>query len=233
MTTAKQLLSLQELDLALDRIQGDTDKAELELSSGIGVDQVESQLQEETERLQEAQTQHRIQQLETESQRERSARLDEQLYGGNVTNPRDLETLQQEASNVRTFLEQQDAKLSELTTTAEESQNRMDELNKELAASKAAWKKRHTQLQAEIDRWASERETIADDRENLAVTLDPVTVQHYESLRKAKRGLAVAKVERGLCQACRMSLPTHQQQRVRMARETVLCSSCGRMLCLG
>jgi predicted nucleic acid-binding Zn-ribbon protein len=57
-------------------------------------------------------------------------------------------------------------------------------------------------------------------------------LQRYEALRRTKGGLAVAKVVRGLCQACRMSLPTQLQQRVRNGRQTVLCSSCGRMLLL-
>ena len=233
MTTAKQLLSLQELDLALDLIQGESGKAQVELDSGMGLEEVRAELHEGAELLEEAQTQHKIQELETESQRERSARLDEQLYGGSITNPRDLESLEQEASHVRASLEQQDAKLLELTNQAEESRSKLEALETRLADSQSAWEKRHAELQTDLERWTAQRETIAEQRENLVETLDPVSVQRYEVLRKAKRGLAVAKVERGLCQACRMSLPTHQHQKVRSARETVLCSSCGRILCLG
>ena len=50
----------------------------------------------------------------------------------------------------------------------------------------------------------------------------------YEELHR----LAVAKMERGLCQGCRMALPTQQQQRVRNGRQTVLCNTCGRILFL-
>ena len=233
MTTTKQLYLLQELDLALDRLQEDKAGAEEELSSGLSIERVETAFQEENERLVQVQSQHKLQQLETETLRERSTRLEAQLYGGEVTNPRDLESLEQEVNQVRGSLEQQDAELLELSVQSEESQNRRDSLEKELSDDRAAWEIRQAELQVHVERWNSEVETVSTQRKDLADTLDPSTVQHYEGLRRAKRGLAVAKVERGLCQACRMALPTQQQQRVRIGRQTVLCSSCGRILILG
>ena len=232
MTSPKQLNSLQELDLILDRLGGETQKAEKELSEGLGLDHVENALREESERLLLVQSQHREQQLAGESQRERSARLDEQLYGGTVTNPRDLESLEKEASHARELLEQHDAELLNLSVQAEETQSIRDSLEKELAARNSAWEKRQAELESDIERCTEERDAVVDQRAKLAATLDPVSVQKYEGLRKAKGGLAVARVARGLCQACRMALPTHQQQQVRGGRETVLCSSCGRILYL-
>ena len=230
MTSAKQLYSLQELDLTLDRIRDETDKAEADLGSDPGIEHMEKSLQDETERLSEVQSQQKIQQLETESQRERSTRLDTQLYGGDITNPRDLESLEQEASHARELLEQQDAELLELALQAEESVSKRDALKKELTDNQTTWQDRQTELQGNLERSAVERESVAAQRSDLAATLDPTFLQRYETLRRAKGGLAVAKVERGLCQACRMSLPTQQQQRVRNGRQTVLCSSCGRIL---
>ncbi|HIN05655.1 MAG TPA: hypothetical protein EYM65_05375, partial [Dehalococcoidia bacterium] len=87
MTTAKQLFSLQELDLVLDRIRKVTQKAEGELNVGIGMERLEEELQGEKTRLAEFQSQHKTQQQDSEAQRERSTRLDEQLYDGSVTNP--------------------------------------------------------------------------------------------------------------------------------------------------
>ena len=232
MTSPKQLFSLQEMDLILDRLGGETRKAEKELSEGLGLDHVANALREEDERLLLVQGQRRDQQFEVETQRERSTKLDEQLYGGTVTNPRDLESLEKEASNARELLEQHDAELLNISVQAEEAQSKKDSLEKELADKNSAWEKRQAELESDTKRWTEERNAVVDQRSKLAATLDPVSVQKYEGLRKAKGGLAVARVERGLCQACRMSLPTQQQQQVRSGRQTVLCSSCGRILCL-
>jgi predicted nucleic acid-binding Zn-ribbon protein len=233
MTLAKQLHSLQELDLALSRVNKQKARAEKELAYDPGIEKVKTALQKENEQLLQVQSQHRLQQLESESQRERSARLDEQLYGGTVTNPRDLESLQPEASHARELLEQQDAQLLELTIQSDESQSKRDSLENDLASGQAAWDIRQEELRREIERLTEETESVTAQRNDLAATLDPASLQHYDQLRQSKGGLAVAKVERGLCQACRMSLPTQQQQRVRSGRQTVLCSSCGRILCLG
>ena len=232
MTTDKQLYILQELDLALERLQEVKTEAEEELSSGLSIDHVETAFQEEEERLLEVQSQHNLQQLEVGTLRERSTRLEAQLYSGEISNPRDLESLEQEVNQVRGLLEQQDAELLELSVQAEESRNRRDSLEREISDSRAAWEARQAELEGQVESWKSEVETVSTQRKDLADTLDPSAVQRYEGLRRAKRGLAVAKVERGLCQACRMALPTQQQQRVRIGRQTVLCSSCGRILIL-
>ena len=145
---------------------------------------------------------------------------------------RKLESLEQEAANVRTQTERLDTELSELSVQVEDSQTKCTEMEKQLTEDRAAWEIRQAELTELLARLLSEREGIASQRSDLAATLDPAGVQQYEKLRNAKGGLAVAKVERGLCQACRMSLPTQQQQRVRSGRYTVLCASCGRMLFL-
>ncbi len=230
MTTVKQLYLLQEIDLALDSLRDAQAKVQEELNSGPQVEQVETALEEEKERLPQVQGEHKVRQLEVESLRERSTRLEQQLYGGEVTNARDLKSLEQEVENVRQSLEQQDAELLELSVQAEESQQRLDSLAQELSDGLAAWKEREAELQAEADRCNSEMETASARRQDLAAALDASAVQHYEGLRRAKRGLAVAKVERGLCQACRMSQPTQIQQRVRSGTQKVLCTSCGRIL---
>lgn len=233
MTNAKQLYSLQELDLILDRIRGETDKAQSELSAALGMEDLETALQEESERLGKLQSSHKDHQLEIGSVRERSARLEEQLYSGTVTNPRDLESMQQEAANAKAALERHDAELLELSVQAEESQQNRDALQKQLNDTNAAWQSRQEELQTEIERNTAEREAVAAQRDQLASTLDPASLQMYHGLRRSKQGLAVAKVERGLCQACRMALPTQFLQKVRRGQITVLCNSCGRMLLWG
>jgi uncharacterized protein len=233
MTTIKQLYSLQELDLVLDSIQSQKAQAEQGLNSGLALEQIEQALQEAKDKLQEVQQSHRMQQLEAGSLRERSTQLEQQLYGGAITNPRELESLRLEAANVGQQLDRRELGLLELSVQAEDLHKRIATLEKELADQQEAWQSRQAQLNAQLEKLNSDEEGLAAQRTKLAATLDQRELQKYESLRKGKGGRAVAKVERGLCQACRMSLPTQQLQRVRSGRQTVLCSSCGRMLFLG
>jgi len=232
MTSPKELFSLQELDLALDQIDSETAKAEKEVSIGAAMGGLEEALQKESQSLEEFQSLMKTRRVEAETQRERSTHLDGQLYGGEVTSPSALESLEQEAANVRAQMEKLDLELTELSTRTEESQNKCTEMEQRLSENRTAWESRQSELTESLNRLSLERKDIASQRGDLVATLDPAGVQHYEKLRNAKGGLAVAKVSRGLCQACRMALPTQQQQSVRNGRQTVLCSTCGRILFL-
>ena len=232
MTTVRQMFALQELDIILDRVQNDHRKAEHELNNGETIGNLEAQLERDSERLLETELKQRATKLEAESQKERSETLNSQLYGGEVTNPRDLESLEHEHSNVLKLVEEHEAALAEITQKIEDVQTKKNELESKLGEARAEWEVRQAQLQASLKELRVEREGFEGQRTKLTEVLDPVSLEHYEKLRKSKGGLAVARVQRGLCQGCRMSLPTHQQQRVRSGRQTVLCSSCGRMLFL-
>jgi hypothetical protein len=227
------MFALQELDIILDRVQKEHDKVEAELDSGNIVKNLESELERDAELLQETQLQQKATKLEADSQKERSETLNSQLYGGEVTNPRDLESLEQEASNVLQLVAQQETALAEIAVKVEKAQSKKSELETKLDEAKAAWKIRQTELTASLKELDAEKAGFEGQRSKLTEGLDPSTLQRYETLRKSKGGLAVAKVERGLCQGCRMSLPTHQQQRVRSGSHEVLCSSCGRLLFIG
>lgn len=231
MTTSRQLFSLQEYDLALDRLDTEKAEAEHELGSGGGSSRVESALESERQTLEVVRATHREQQTDAEDQRQRSSDLDRQLYSGEVTDPQVLESLQQEADNVRKLLQDRDSKLMELSLKAEEARNRCTALENRITEIQTAWQTRSAQLNDIIKGLAAEEGKLNPQRVELAQTLEPQAVQAYEMLRKAKGGTAVAKVERGLCQGCRMALPTQKHQQVKSGRQTVHCNSCGRILC--
>ena len=233
MTTALQLFSLQEIDLALDEIDLQKNKAEQELETGVTSERLVLALEAEKESLEKVRSLHREEQLDSETQRERSAELDRLLYGGEVANPRDLESLEREATNARNLSQNRETRLLELSLQAEEHRNKCQLFEKQLADLHSRWESRSSQLAETISGLSTERKSLAAQRKNLASTFEPIAVQKYEVLRKAKSGTAVAKVFRGLCQGCQMSLPTQQQQQVRGGHQAVLCSSCGRMLCNG
>lgn len=230
MTTVKQLYALQEVDLDLDRVYRALEQVEEELKTGVSIEALESALQDEQERLLEAELRQRDGQMESEARRERSAVLETQLYDGSLTNARDLEALQQEAANVRHQLEQDEALSLELSIQIEEAQSKCADLNQQLTDVKARWDVQQVELNQRATALRAEQDDYEKQRNMLASRFDPATLQRYETLRKSKGGRAVAKVERDLCQGCRMSLPTQLRQRVKSGRQAVNCSSCGRML---
>ena len=230
MTTAKQLYALQEVDLDLDRIYLALEEAEGELKIEISIESLESSLQDEQERLQEVELLQRDNQIDIETRRERTEALETQLYDGSMINARDLEAMQLEVANVRHLLEQDEAMSLELSIQVEEVRTRCTNLSQQLNDIRSRWEVQQVELNRRVDELRTSQGEFERQRELLAARFDPATLQRYETLRKSKGGRAVAKVERDLCQGCRMSLPTQLRQRVKSGRQTVNCSSCGRML---
>ncbi len=230
MTIVKQLFSLQEIDLALDSVRSQKAAAETERDARLPLERIEDALTEEQTRLQEIQSSHRERQEEAENLRQRSQTLETQLFSGEITNPRDLATMELESSNLKAQVDQKEIQLLELSVRAQDTRDRIETHQQELSSLQESWEKRHAELTEQVESLTEEETTLAAQRDKMAQDLDPSEVLKYDNLRRSKGGTAVAKVERGLCQACRMSLPSQHLQRVRSGRYNVNCSSCGRML---
>jgi predicted nucleic acid-binding Zn-ribbon protein len=214
----------------LDRVRERLAKAEDELKTEISIENLEAALKGEEERLQDVEQRQRASRVDAEARQTRSETLETQLYDGSMTSVRDLEALQEEAASVRQSIDRDEALFLELSIQLEDSQTKCAELGSELAEIKSQWEIRQVELTQLIEGLAVECKDYESQRTRLIESVDQASLQRYETLRRSKRGLAVARVERGLCQGCRMALPTHLQQRVRSGRQTVNCSSCGRML---
>ncbi|MCK4696871.1 MAG: hypothetical protein KAT53_01045, partial [Dehalococcoidia bacterium] len=72
--------------------------------------------------------------------------------------------------------------------------------------------------------------TLEQKGKDLAGKLDASSLELYQALRRKRHGRAVAKVEQGMCQGCRIALPMSELQRARLGQELVQCSSCERIL---
>ena len=117
------------------------------------------------------------------------------------------------------LMEQADAHTSELkaaqaAVAAEET--KAAAARKALDADRAA-------LIAEIERLAGERRKAAAD-------VDARTIALYEQLIKGRRGVAVARMNGEICDACHVRLRPHVTQQIRRNDSIVQCDSCQRIL---
>jgi predicted nucleic acid-binding Zn-ribbon protein len=156
--------------------------------------------------------------------------LEKRLYGGGITNAQQMAAAEEE----RTFTiarqgEAEDEllelmlameELEPLVETAREALTRLEDAR---PAQEAEWRDAEVKLGDDLAALSLEREEVLP-------LVAPNLIPMYESLRKSRGGVAVARVERNMCQGCRLSLPTGDIQRARASQGTVLCSSCGRIL---
>lgn len=74
-------------------------------------------------------------------------------------------------------------------------------------------------------------ETIHQQRESLATTIDGGLLRQYEQVRRARRGLGLVEIkDNQACGGCSVRLPIHVIQKARRGPGVVRCPSCGRIL---
>ena len=230
MVTVKQLYGLQELDIEIAEHRSKVASIDGELGDRSDLDSLSQEIENKRQGVQDIRLEHRSRTLDAESMRERVRDVEGKLYGGSITSPRELEGFEKEASNLRGQLQRLDDRLLESMLALDEAQEGLQSLENGLRQSEKRLRARHAELAKERDQLELALADLEVRRGGLTSQVGQHELKLYENLRLSKGGLAIAKVERGLCRGCRMALPTHQLQRARQGREPVLCNSCGRIL---
>lgn len=169
---------------------------------------------------------------DVEQVRARSARDQQRLDAGQVSSPKELESLQHEIAtlgrrqsdledvvlDVMERLEGVQDRLAALTAQRDEAQARVTELT-------AA---RDTTV-AEID---SEVTGLATQRATQAAQLDAELVSLYEKIRAQQGGIGAAELRQRRCSGCRLELNNVEIARLRAAEpdEVLRCEECRRIL---
>ena len=230
MFSIKQLHDLQELDWEISTCEGTLEDVRSKLADDSAVvsardrlERIESQLEEPTTARR--QMQHVVQQLE-----EKIQAIEERLYSGAITNPRELSAYEDERVLVQGQRSTNEEKLLELMVEVEELQSSRKQAREELAKLEAERAIELEDLSDQEERLVSQLSELNKARDGTTPEIPSSILSDYQSLLKTRNGLAVAKVERGLCQGCRLALPTKELQRARGSQGSVRCSSCQRIL---
>ena len=163
----------------------------------------------------------------------RIADIDVRLYDGSVTNPRELEAYQEERANLEENKSEEEDKLLELMIESDDTQALLDKakaiferIDQERVSEIERLRSRGTAITAELPEFMDRRITLADFQA-------PAALATYESVRKLRGGQGAALVDRrGLCQGCRLVIPTTEMRLVRAGNQIVQCGSCSRILIL-
>ncbi len=230
MTVAKQLYQLQEVDLEIESDERALEEVKSQLGESQAVIKTQKQLELEKKQLEELSRQQRTAEWEIDDITTKLAAAEEQLFSGRVKNPKELTNLQHEVEAFKTRRNRLEEKALEIIDQVEQSEARVAKINGELEKLKDDWQRQQKKLTEEMERLKATLADLKEKRRRLAGEIDSEAFDFYQSLRKGK-GIAVAKVEQGICRGCRISLPTTDLQQARSGK-LVQCSSCGRILFL-
>lgn len=231
----KRLLDLQRVDSAIDRLrQRKADLPEQRVLDDLSVE------------LEAVRAEHTAKQAELDSISVDQNRLEgevsmledkikhesERLYGGDISNPKELSNIQAELDGLRrrkNHLEDQDLEVLEGRESVERELGELKERVDALAA-------RAAEAEAARDAAAVEIETDLTgnegDRAQLAPQIPDELLELYEDLRAKKQGVGIAPLVGGVCRGCGVSLSPVALDEIKRssADEIPRCENCRRLV---
>ncbi len=158
------------------------------------------------------------------------AEAEQNLYAGRVSNPKELGALQRDHD----YMKQARGKLEDQVLTAmtrvEECEQALGEANARQGSIEAKWGRDHDRTSREVEKLRARVQALTEKRATVTPLLTPAELGLYEDLLKKKGGRAVVLLVGGMCQGCRVTLPSGRAQLVRQSEQPVICNNCGRML---
>ena len=233
MTSPADLYGLQEVDLRRDSRRALIADIESRLGETDDLVAAREEANDAKAQAQRLRKEQRLLESQIQDLEAKIKPLEEKLYGGSIRNPKELSDLQREVESFKAHRSKLDDEglaglevVEVAQATAREAAAELNRINSEWLAS---------QEQLRSDKAAAEQDIarLDADHESRTRDMDRSMLGLYETLRKSKQGRAVARLDRGNCQGCHVTLLTHMVGKVRSAATLVQCPRCERILVAG
>jgi len=112
----------------------------------------------------------------------------------------------------------------------EEQEESLKTAQERLTSTEQEWEALRGELRRGDEELRSRLAVLEAERAEITKRIPEKDLAAYTGLRRQRGGQAVALLENGICQGCRVALPTSLVQRVRRGAEVVYCGSCQRIL---
>ena len=228
MAISRQLYQLQELDTHIEQEEQSLAVKTNQLGKRLELDVARDRLAAAQEQFKQLNHQRRDAEGELNDVLSKIKGAEGQLYGGKITNPKELSNLQHEVNTFKTRSDQLETKALEIIDRVEEAEKNTADLSREHQKLEEEWQLKQKQLGEEIERLKSSLTRLKQQRQQLTEQIESPAVNLYEKIRQQKRP-AVSKVEQGICYACHISLSASVLQKARSG-QPVQCGTCGRIL---
>ena len=231
MRTVKELYDLQLLDWEIQQREEELSEVQSRIADDSTRLQAHRRLSAYEAKLGELgpatrQSERAIQEIE-----QRISNLDNRMYDGSVTNPREFEALQEERANqVRNQGDEED-RLLEFMVETDETEELRDR-------AKAVFEQIDTERRGELVTLSARQEELSlelpglhTQRQEMSTEYPPNIMAVYETVRRTRGGQGAALVDqRGMCEGCRLTVPNAELSRARSSQGIVQCGSCTRIL---
>jgi len=223
------LIELQEIDLKLDKVEEergdlpsivDNLKNTLEAKNSLMVEQKET--------IKKLKVDSKTMETELGSLKEQLKKYESQLY--QVKTNKEYDAIANETENVKKKIDENENLILESTENIENLTASNDAIESEIKTLTADFDDNNVALQEKISASSEEEHILKHEREIVEKKLTKQQINAYHRIRSAKRGMAVAYCNGGVCSGCYSFIPPQKVVEIRSMKRIYHCESCGRIL---
>ncbi len=229
----EQLALLYELQRIDTQVQAD--KTELdELDDGSQTEQLLAQQEECLAQMQQdlSNTKAELHDKELELQgteNDREVKWN-QCYGGQVSDPKELQALAQKIAELDRRKDDLEGKILRLMEEVEAQQQQTTAQSAEVEELRDDLRRIQQHYSTRTEYLTNELHDLRQRREQLLPQISASLLQQYVRICQKSSNLAVVAVVNGACSGCRTSVPSNSITRLESTAEVVKCESCHRIL---
>jgi predicted nucleic acid-binding Zn-ribbon protein len=230
MSESFKLFRLQQIDSELDRSFARIDEIDRLLADDEQVRRSQNYLDNAKKIHFEAGKSLRLAEQNVKDQRIKIERSQAALYGGKVTNPKELQDLQQESVFLKKHLSTLEDQQLEAMLAMDDAEAGYNEASEALNSTQTQVTDQKAELSAEKLGLLQDIERQQNERKAASTNIDPSELKIYETLRKQKNGIAVTRILDKTCGACGSTLSATIFSSAQVPAKITRCSTCGRIL---
>ena len=230
MITGFQLFQLQEIDTAIDIANRRIKEIEIILADESLISQAKELVEQHEAILQQQKTLFNSIDNDIQSKKIKKAQSESSLYSGTISNSKELQDLQKEIASLSAFIAKSEDELMVKYVELENTEKELGEAKENLLIRLSEFESQKSLLNGEKNNLAHSIQNLLGKRESVIAPIDTAILGNYETLRRSKNGIAVARLQDDSCSSCGASLTANQCQQARSQVKLFNCPSCGRFL---
>lgn len=157
--------------------------------------------------------------------------VEEKLYGGKVSNPKELASLEKQLSDLKSEKQKTVEDYIENSVHLEELQEKISSYEKELQENQEYYSSLHSEFRTLKEDCHKKLNSIAADYNKVKTETDSKFLKEYNRLHERFGGSTIARLNRdGRCGGCHVTVPSILQEEAVKSSSLVKCESCGRIL---
>tara|TARA_B100001123_G_C15247967_1_gene1001667 strand:+ start:61 stop:762 length:702 start_codon:yes stop_codon:yes gene_type:complete len=222
---ASALISLQELDqiLSKQKIRFVKISRVIEQDGGL------VKLQSDYDKIKRDNLQFQLNVSKIDSEileiQTKSSELQEKLYGGSITNMRELTAIEAEYNSLSNIITEKNQERTNALSQVSDTKESMEKMNIDLDQIKNLWREKKKSLLKEKSEIGKRFNSKLKDRNQFIEKIPEDIFKDYNRLFKANNGIAIVTVKRDICQGCLVKLPVGDIDKMKNSSLPVLCNS--------